>query len=125
MTDTDAKSYLSMEPKKVLLNQEMEKKRKHLRNCEKQRRHFTPAVISLDGMMGKEFLTTIRQLANIYATKSGKHYSYVCGFFRSIISIAAVRATHLRLCGSCIPSRKMSRQLPQWEDCAGMGLLRL
>jgi hypothetical protein len=40
------------------------------------------------------------------------------------MSNGVVRATHLCLCGSCIPTSKMSKRLLQWEDKAGLSLFR-
>jgi len=45
ITDTDAKSYASRDPKKVLEQHEREKKRKYLAACRDQRRHFNPFVM--------------------------------------------------------------------------------
>jgi hypothetical protein len=49
-TDTDASSYLSKDPAKVLEQHEKEKKKKYLKPCLEQRRHFTPFVVSTDGL---------------------------------------------------------------------------
>jgi hypothetical protein len=40
------------------------------------------------------------------------------------VSIAIVRATHLCIRGSRVPTGKMCNRLPQWEDKAGLGLFR-
>jgi hypothetical protein len=40
------------------------------------------------------------------------------------IASVVVRATHLCIRGSPIPTRKMSNRLPQWEDKVGFGLFR-
>jgi hypothetical protein len=40
------------------------------------------------------------------------------------MSIAIVRAIHLCIRGSRIPTSKMSNRLPQWKDKAGLGLFR-
>jgi hypothetical protein len=50
VTDTDAKSNLSKDPAKVPEAHEREKKRKYLKSCLEQRRHFTPLVVSTDGL---------------------------------------------------------------------------
>jgi hypothetical protein len=51
VTDTDAKSYCSQDPHKVLAQQERKKKKKYLDpSCLEQRKHFTPFVISTDGL---------------------------------------------------------------------------
>ncbi len=50
VTDTDAKSYRSKDPAKVLEAQEREKKKKYLQACLGQRRNFIPFVVSTDGL---------------------------------------------------------------------------
>jgi hypothetical protein len=51
VTDTDAKSYCSRDPHKVLAQQERKKKKKYLDACLEQRGHFTPFVVSPDGLV--------------------------------------------------------------------------
>jgi hypothetical protein len=43
-------------PLKVLAQQECEKKKKYLTACLEQRKHFTPFVISTDGLLDHEVL---------------------------------------------------------------------
>jgi hypothetical protein len=45
----------------------------------------------------------------------------VCAFMRARLSIAIVRATHMCLRGSRIPTSQMSRR-PLWEGSGGLGL---
>jgi hypothetical protein len=54
-----------------------------------------------------------------------KPFSEVCGYVNARMSIAIVRATHLCIRGSRIPTGKVCNRIPQWEDKAGLGLLRL
>jgi hypothetical protein len=55
VTDTDAKkSNLSRDPAKVLEAHKREKKRKYLKDCLEQRHHFTPFVVSTDGLISRE-----------------------------------------------------------------------
>ena len=124
VTDTDAASYRSRPPEKVLAEHERAKKRKYLEACQAQRRDFTPFVVSADGLLGKEAKTLLRQLSSRLAEKYEKAYSQVCGFVMARMSIAIVRATHLCLRGSRIPTRAMSRHQPLWEDGAGISLFR-
>jgi hypothetical protein len=123
VTDTDAQSYLSKDPAKVLGAHEKEKKRKYLKPCLEQRRHFTPFVLSSDALVGKEAKILPKKLSSLLADKWEKPYSVVCGYVNAQVSI--VRATHLCLRGSRIPTSHMSRDRhPQWEDKAGFGLYR-
>ena len=107
----------------MLETHEREKKRKYLKACQDQRRHFTPFVVSCDGLLGKEAVALLRNLAERLSNKTGKCYSETCGFLRARLSIAIVRSVHLCLRGSRIPTNSMSRH-PQWEDGAGLGLFR-
>jgi hypothetical protein len=106
-----------------LENQEREKKRKYLGACLAQRIHFTPFVVSTDGLLGREAKTLLQRLSALLAAKRDKPYSQVCGYVNARMSLAILRATHLCLRGSRIPTSRMSR-LPQWEDTAGLSLFR-
>jgi hypothetical protein len=106
---------------------EREKKKKHLRACLEQRRHcFSPFVVSADGLLGEEAKILLRKLSAVLAEKWEKPHSEVCGCVKNarMRSIAIVRATHLCIRGSRIPTGKMCNRLPQWEDKAGLGLFR-
>jgi hypothetical protein len=65
-----------------------EKKRKYLKSCLEQRRHFTPFVVSTDGLIGKEAKTFLKKL--LLAEKWEKPYSVVCGYVNAQMSIAIV-----------------------------------
>ncbi len=123
VTDTDAKSYRSKDPHKVLAQQEKEKKRKYLQPCLAQRKHFTPFVVSTDGLLGREATELLKRLSLRLADKWQRPYSVVRGFVNARISIAICRATHLCLRGSRVSLSKTSRR-PLWEDRAGLGLFR-
>ncbi len=124
ITDTDAASNRSKDPLKVLANHEREKKRKYLQPCLHQRRHFTPFVVSTDGLIGSEGKALLQKLSALMADKTGKSYAEVSGFINARMSIAIVRATHLCLRGSRIPTSRMSLRRPQWDDGAGLSLFR-
>jgi hypothetical protein len=56
-----------------------------------------------------------------------QHYWYstivvVRGYINARMSIAIVRATHICLRGSRVPTSTMSNRRPQWEDKAGLSL---
>ena len=124
VTDTDAPSYQSRDPIKVLETQEREKKRKYLEPCLAQRRHFTPFVMSVDGLLGKEGDFFIRRLAGRLSTKWQRPYSMVKGFVTTRISVAAIRGASLCVRGSRVPADQISCRRHQWEDGAGLGLFR-
>eukprot|EP00957_Ditylum_brightwellii_P123346 9405112-Ditylum_brightwellii.AAC.1 len=54
IADTDAKSHILRPLETLLATQEKEKKGKHLNACLEQNQHFSPSVVSVDGMLGKE-----------------------------------------------------------------------
>ena len=90
-----------------------------------QRQNFTPFVLSADGLLAYEAVQFVRRLSSLLADHWQQPYSVVCGWIRARLSIAAVCATHLTLCGSRIPSSKISQRRFQWEDGAGLGLHRM
>ena len=124
ITDVDAKSNRSKDPMKVLAAHEREKKKKYLEPCLEQRRHFSPFVVSTDGLLGKEAKTLLKKLSAVLAAKWDKPYSQICGYVNARMSIAILRATHMCLRGSRVPTSRMSKRLPQWEDKAGLGLFQ-
>jgi hypothetical protein len=120
ITDTDAPSYRGTDPGKVLSKQEKEKKDKHLTACLAARRQFTPLVFSVDGMRGAETDAACKRLAALLAGKWERPYSELCGYVRSRLSIALVRATTLCLRGSRDPT---ARSPAYYAECgAGLSL---
>ena len=120
----DAKSHRNRDAESVLKTAERSKKKKHLTDCQQQRRHFTPFVVSTDGMLGYEANSLIKRLAKALAEKWEQSYSRVCGWLKSRIGIAIARATHRYLRGSRINRNTMSlpHSQPTWEDGAGLHL---
>jgi len=70
-----SKSYKNLPPKKALERQEKEKKKKYCKPCENQRRHFTPFIVSTDGMFGFEARAFPKRLAKLLAEEWKKPYS--------------------------------------------------
>ncbi len=95
VTDVDTVLNRSKDPHKVLNTHEQEKKKKYLEACLKQCQHFTPFVVSTDGLLGKEAKTLLKKLSSALAEKWEKLYSEVCGYVNTCMSIAIVQATHL------------------------------
>jgi hypothetical protein len=100
VTDTDAKSYCKQPPDKVLESGEKMKKKKYLEACLEQRRHFTPFICLVDGLLaGREAHTFAKHLAAKLAKKWQRSYSQTCGYVNVRRSIAIIRATqHLCFC---------------------------
>ena len=124
VVDSDAKSYISRDPSLVLKQHEQEKKNKYLQPCIDQRRHFTPFVVSTDVLIAMEGKNLLKMLALQMSKKTQRPYSDVCGFVTARMSIAIVRATHFGIRGSRIHTGRMSSDIPEWDDGAGLGMLR-
>jgi hypothetical protein len=73
--DVDAKSKCYKAHDKVLAVHEHEKKKKYLEACflGQRHRHFSPFVVSTDGLLGQEAKTLLKK-------KWEKSYSEVCGY---------------------------------------------
>jgi hypothetical protein len=107
--DLDAPSYVSKDPPKVLKNLEQVKKRHYLKECQLQRRHFSPFTTSVDGLLGAEAQKILKLLAERLSTKWSKPYSSVRGYVNARISLALAKACYRCLRGSRIPVTKMSQ----------------
>ena len=121
VVDTDANSHITRDPAKVLEGYEKLKIRKYAAACKAQRRTFTPFVVSVDGLLGRQAKTFLQRLSGLLAKKWERPYATVCGYVRASISFAIMRATHRCIRGSRIPVTRVSTPLPQWEDQAGLG----
>ena len=88
--------------------------------CFQKRRHFSPFVASVDGLLGVEAMATLKRLASSLSTKWKQSYSKTCGYVKSRIAIILVRATHRCIRGSRVPAHRISVKRPQWEDGAGL-----
>ena len=66
----------------------------YLEACLQQRRHFSPFVASVDGLLGVEAKATLKRLASHLDTKWKQLYSKTCGYVKSRIAITLVHATH-------------------------------
>ena len=124
VVNTDSPSYGLRDPEAVLRSAERAKKRKYLQACLDQRRHFTPFVCSVDGLVADEAKAVMKRLAGRLASRWSQPYSQVCGFLNARVAVALVRATHRTLRGSRVPASRISVRRPQWEDGAGLHLFR-
>jgi hypothetical protein len=111
--DTDATSYRSQDPHKVLAMQERQQKKKYLQSCLEQRKHFTNFVLSTDGLIGREAEELLKRLSLRLANKWEWLYSVVSSFVSARMSSVIVCATHLSLQGLRVPLPWISHR-PQW-----------
>jgi hypothetical protein len=79
ITHTDAKSYHSKDPHKVLAKHEHKKKRKYLDICLAQLRHFTLFVMSTYGMVGCKAKELLKRLSLHLSNKWQQPYLVVQG----------------------------------------------
>ena len=100
ITDTDAKSYLSRPLDLVLAGQEKDKKRKYLDACLEQCRHFSPFVVSVDGMLAHEASMVLKQISGHLAKHWNCSKSMAANYVNTTMSVSLVRATHRCLRGA-------------------------
>ena len=94
VVNTDVKSHSGKTPEKCLHEAGRVKKKMYLEACLQKRRHFSPFVDSVSGILGLEATATLKRLASCLATKCQKPHSQTCGYIKSRIAITFVRATH-------------------------------
>ena len=124
VVNTDALSYVCRSPEKCHHGAERGKKKKYLEACLQQRRHFSPFLASVYGLLGVETTVNLKRIASHLATKWRQTYSKTCGYVKSRVTITLVRATHRCLRESRVSAHRISMQRPQWEDGAGLNLFR-
>jgi len=86
-------------------------KKKYCKPCENQRRHFTPFMVSMDGMFGFEDRAFLKRLAKLLAEEWEKPYSTIRGFINAPMNIALVIATNRCIRGSRIPASHRSKYI--------------
>ena len=79
---------------KFLETAEKEKNNNYLDACLKQRRHFTPFVASVDGLIRVGAKVTLKFIASRHTKKWKETYSCTCGYVKSRVAIALVLARH-------------------------------
>ena len=87
VVNTDALSYACKSPEKCLHEVKRGKKKMYLEACPQQRRHLSPFVASVDGLLGVEATATLKRIASRLATKWRQPYSKTCGYVKSRVAI--------------------------------------
>ena len=100
VVNTDALTYQTKAPEKCLYEAEKGKKKMYLEFCLQQRRHFSPFIASVDGLLGVEATATLKRIASRLATKWKQPYSKTCGYVNSRVTNTLVRANHCCIQGS-------------------------
>ena len=97
------------------------KKDKHSKNCHKQREHFSPFVLSVDGILGKEALVVLANLSQLMEAKTDETISHVGGWINRRIAIAVARSYSRMILRARLPS-PLRGQDPEWDLALGLGL---
>ena len=113
---TDAPSYVKRTVEAVLQTAEQEKKKKYLEAVQTRRATFSPFVVSVDGVLGREANVFIKRLAEKIAYTWENSLSEVTGWVGARMAFAILRATNLCLRGS----RKKWRSGTGMDDGAGL-----
>jgi hypothetical protein len=71
LMDMYAPTYQMKNPRNILEAAECLKKKKYLQLCINQHCHFTPFIVSAEGLIGKEAKTVLKVIAARTATKVG------------------------------------------------------
>ena len=124
VVNTDTPTHRTKDPAKCLHEAKRGKKRMYLEACLQQRRHFSPFVALVDGLLGVEELATLEMLGTRLATKWKQSYSKMCGYVKSRIAITLVHTTNRCIRVSRVPAHQISVHRPQWEDGTGLNLFR-
>ena len=103
--DTDAQSYRHRPVEAVLSSAERDKQRKYSEAVKARRAFFTPFVVSVDGVLGREANYLLKRFADKLSQKWKKPYSQIMGWVRATMSFSIVRATNLCLRGSRVKWR--------------------
>ena len=113
VVNTYSKSHMAKAPQKFLQEAERGKKHMYLEAYLQQRRHFSPFVASVGGLLGVEATATLKRLSSLLATKWTQTYSKTCEYAKNRIAITLVRATHRCIWGSGVTAHRISVQRPQ------------
>ena len=116
VVNTDSISYQSKTLENFLETAKRKKNMKYLNSFLNQRRHFTPFVASVDGLLGVEAEETLKLIASRLAQKWQEPYSRTFGYMNSRLAITILRATHRCIRGGGVTAYRISVTHPQWED---------
>ena len=106
--DLNCASYRDKDHEKVLRQKEDQKKRKYLKACHAQRRHFAPFIASTDGVLAREAKAILKCIAEKLSQKWQQPYSSVMSYVTGRISISLARACHRCLRGARISHHQTS-----------------
>ena len=94
VVNTDTLSHWNKSLDKITYTAEKEKKNNILDSCLQQHCHFSPFIVSVDGLLNVELEDTIKHIANHLATKWNQPYSQTCGYVKIRMATTLVCDTH-------------------------------
>ena len=97
------------------------KKYKHGKNCHKEQKHFSPFVLSIDGIFGEEAKFLLNYVSQIMAKKLEQWVSHVCGWINRQIYIAVVQSQACMLHSTRL-TIPLGERDNQWESDSSLGL---
>eukprot|EP00957_Ditylum_brightwellii_P093960 7154549-Ditylum_brightwellii.AAC.1 len=103
--------------------QEKEKKAKYLQRCLDQRHHFSPFMMSVDGMLGKEAAMLLKKKSKKLVQKWECSPGLAANYVKTTMSLFIIHAIHHCLGGARVSSQIMSTCCYPCEDGAAIGLL--
>ncbi len=92
VSHTEAPSYLRKTPEKVILSLEKTKRMKYGDIVQQHRRHFSPFVVSSDGLLGQSANNVVKHIAHKLAEVWHSPYSKLVSDIRTSLSFTLVRA---------------------------------
>ena len=119
--DANADTYMHKPMKKLLARWEKINTYKHGKHCNDQQKNFSPFVLSVYGLLGREALVVISQLIRVMSEKREEPLSQVQGWLNVRISIAVERSYSRMVRGAQLPSPLRERE-PAWDPELGIGI---
>ena len=91
-------------PKKYLETTDKAKKDNYLDACLKHRQHFTPFVVSVEGVIRVKVEATLKRIDSRLAKKRKERYSQTYRYANIMIVITLVWAAYHCMCGTRFPA---------------------
>ena len=92
IVDVNQPSYLHCKPTSIIKSAEIGKKKMYLEPYLEQRRHFTPFVVSCDGLLEREADVFLKRLSQKLADKWHRPYAQTSSFVKTRFAISLDRA---------------------------------
>ena len=119
--DNDADSY-TYEPMVALLARwETIKNDKRGKQYHNKQKHFSPFVLPVNGILGREDVLVLSPLIQVMAEKRENPLLQVQGWVNGLIAIAVARSYSQMIHGARLPSTLRERDL-DWDLESGIGL---